>query len=137
MGAVYTINLDSTVCSMAVEVMHRVLRGIPLLRNTMLLGMTAFLTRIPEEFPKVGIDKLKPVWAVTCSALSPATHEQANDQTGTMSHEAGVRPHSNLDGLPHLHPQGVPAARERPPQLCLVSCRHPLLASSLGLGFRF
>ena len=52
MRAVYTINLDSTVCSMAVEVLHRVLRGIPQLRNTMLLGMTAFLARIPEEFPK-------------------------------------------------------------------------------------
>ena len=71
MGAVYTINLDSTVCGMAVEVMHRVLRGIPLLRNTMLLGMTTFLTRIPEEFPKVGIDRLRPCEAVTCSDLSP------------------------------------------------------------------
>ena len=55
MRAVYTINLDATVCSMAVEVMHRVLRGIPMLRNTMLLGVTAFLARIPEDYPKAGL----------------------------------------------------------------------------------
>ena len=52
-AADYTINLDSTVCSMAVEVQHRVLRGIPHLRNTMLQGMTASLSRIPEDYPKV------------------------------------------------------------------------------------
>ena len=45
--------MDRNIRQMAAEVMHRVLRGLPDMRNAMLQGMAAFVSRLTDDLPEV------------------------------------------------------------------------------------
>ena len=49
----YTMHADATVRAVAAEVLRRFMRGFPGRRNEVLVGMAAFATKIPDEFPEV------------------------------------------------------------------------------------
>ena len=49
----YTINVDGNIRQLAAEVMHRVLRGLPHMRNSMLKGLAGFISRQTDDFPEV------------------------------------------------------------------------------------
>lgn len=51
--AVYTINVDDNIRHLAAEVMHRVVRGLPHLRNTLLQGLASFISRLTDDYPEV------------------------------------------------------------------------------------
>ena len=67
----------SPVRQMAAEVMRRVLRGLPGLRNAMLLGMATFLSRIPDDYPEVDYPAapllIQCCFSFTPDACSPVT----------------------------------------------------------------
>ena len=52
----YTVHMDVMVRQMAQEVMRRVMRGMPGLRNSLLQGLALFISRIPDDYPEVGLD---------------------------------------------------------------------------------
>lgn len=56
----YTINVDSNIRQLAGEVMHRVLRGLPHMRNAMLRGMADHVSRQPDEYPEVCLALVMP-----------------------------------------------------------------------------
>jgi len=50
----YTIHADPSVQQAAADVLRRSMRARPKLRNSLLLGMAAFASRLPEDYPEVG-----------------------------------------------------------------------------------
>jgi hypothetical protein len=51
-AAGYTIHADPSVQHAAADVLRRSMRALPKLRNALLLGMAAFASRLPEDFPE-------------------------------------------------------------------------------------
>ncbi len=47
------LHADSSIRAQAVSVMKRILRGVPRLRNAMLLGVAGLAARIPDDTPEV------------------------------------------------------------------------------------
>lgn len=47
------MHADATVRAVAAEVLRRFMRAFPGRRNEVLVGMTAFATKIPDEFSEV------------------------------------------------------------------------------------
>ena len=48
-----TLHADAGIRGQAVSVIKRILRGVPRLRNAMLLGVAGLAARIPDETPEV------------------------------------------------------------------------------------
>ena len=48
-----TLHADAEIRAQAMSVMKRILRGLPRLRNAMLLGMAGLAARIPDDTPEV------------------------------------------------------------------------------------
>lgn len=49
----YTIHADPAVQQAAADVLRRSMRARPKLRNSLLLGMASFASRLPEDYPEV------------------------------------------------------------------------------------
>ncbi len=48
-----TLHADAGIRAQAVAVMKRILRGVPRMRNAMLLGVAGLAARIPDDTPEV------------------------------------------------------------------------------------
>ena len=68
-GAGYTVNVDGNIRQMAAEVMHRVLRGLPAMRNAMVLGLAGFISRLSDDFPEVRLSIRQPAFLLPPGAV--------------------------------------------------------------------
>jgi len=69
------MHADGTVRLIATEVLRRILRAFPARRNEVVIGMAAFASKIPDEFPEV--------WHFFSAMEGGGRREQVWPRTGT------------------------------------------------------
>lgn len=53
----YTLHTDATIRAVAAEILRRVMRAIPARRNEVIVGITLFTARLPDEAAEVCMNR--------------------------------------------------------------------------------